>query len=1551
MTYINNNMTTARSRGVRFLGFALWLCAAAALAGGNCIELRNGYFWDPLTTNHWVPHGFAYQTINPPVFATQSPEQIDYDFLEMKKMHADSLRVDFTWGYIEPTNDVYSWTATDHIISTAEKYGLRLFVLIGYQYPPGWFTNAWKAVNSSNQVSNILNYEHPLARAAYTDFIARVTGRYKDSKAVAGWILGNEYAYFDLWEPNDPHLFVGYDTNYSLPSFRAYLTNLYAGSITALNGKWGTAYASFNDVAMPTNYPGNNDPGNVNLQDRLYPSYHDLIQWRKKSVGDFVAIGSVAAKNADTNHLRSYSMVGGIYSGFDANNTCEDAKTIVARCAAAGAALDFWSINNYAWASEGNELRTAQFGITKYQDQSGLPVLVTETGHSSSENLFPGAAGRQPQALPGQVWEVLMAGGIGTPIFTWNDRPFGGSQIREAGFGIIQTNRLIKSPVYWNILETFRRMEQVNVHNLFGASRNPPTDINWYWSSDADMVWGRANQENCMLWGGLKRLGYEPNFIDEEDLDAGAYTNARALLLSHAFMMQSNRVAALTNVIAAGVNIHANAALPGRYNPYHQQNANWAAVISDVFGLNVSSATNFWHGGISGSWEQPYTGITLQYLNTLGPLNPSYVWTNVASWIRMDGITAVSGTTIVNVAYDYYAWRVIPGLHIKGHGAQGKAAINTWTLGDTVDMWWLSPKDTRMVWQLHYDWGRAIYRTWFGMDPAIDISGTGYFYVVPDYRTCTNGSVLISLLNESSNAVSITVAATNLIKGLTVERLSPAAGVLETNSDGIVSLTLAGDAYVLLYAYTNNESLVNGAASKVWLVNEPAGIWPNGQPVQVKVGYDTRGSSLDLYLALERTDGGITELTRTNANSVSGVGTNTLSLLVPDPDLANARHVSSADGATWKLHAWLQNGATTQGQCRLETRVLWGAKPVSLPATVTNGQLCNVSVLWQELPSYLSSEYPTPLSRADVWQTSMASTEVYTVFLDLMTGSVAVVSSGIVMSAGSGTNAFAVTASGSGPFAWRARTVSGNQLGASSNNNDMVDSFEDRGRGEGASYISPWLSFAYSHHNDATVYAQGVHDLATDGTNGAFLAVGVPNPNDWAGFGMYRSYAAAWTLPGTAGRSSIWFTCSYKETNGFTGRITLKLEDSSGGALSYTQAYTGTSWSNLNIRLSQFAGSINTADISKISVVLQADQRGVTYLGCFDNIRVTGTPWVTTGVASNPSSDIRSSFEGLQRGEYVNPTPWALNSYNSGSENNWITHGVDGIASDGTNGFFAVYNSHTNAAGYSGFYLQYTFSSPPSVPANRALARFSAQFFETNGRACTLELQLKSSGGATSAYTNNYTPGGWFTIGANLDQFSGSADLDNLTELIVLCQMKTSGGVQYVAHFDNLSLTGLVATASGPFTNGLFLSINDTPSGADTDGDGILDIYETDTGTWNGPTDTGTDPNDADSDDDGLNDGDEVIAGTNPNSGASVFEMDSLAGSTPAGVVIEWFARTNKVYAIHHFDGSLVAGGPFQPLGTWTNITVASDGITNVIDTTAGSITSRFYRITVRQAP
>jgi hypothetical protein len=52
----------------------------------------------------------------------------------------------------------------------------------------------------------------------------------------------------------------------------------------------------------------------------------------------------------------------------------------------------------------------------------------------------------------------------------------------------------------------------------------------------------------------------------------------------------------------------------------------------------------------------------------------------------------------------------------------------------------------------------------------------------------------------------------------------------------------------------------------------------------------------------------------------------------------------------------------------------------------------------------------------------------------------------------------------------------------------------------------------------------------------------------------------------------------------------------------------------------------------------------------------------------------------------------------------------------------------------------------------------------------------------------------------------------------------------------------------------------------DDDGDGLLDLVETDTGIFVSPADTGTDPLDPDSDDDGLSDGNEVLAVvTDPN--------------------------------------------------------------------------------------
>ncbi len=79
----------------------------------------------------------------------------------------------------------------------------------------------------------------------------------------------------------------------------------------------------------------------------------------------------------------------------------------------------------------------------------------------------------------------------------------------------------------------------------------------------------------------------------------------------------------------------------------------------------------------------------------------------------------------------------------------------------------------------------------------------------------------------------------------------------------------------------------------------------------------------------------------------------------------------------------------------------------------------------------------------------------------------------------------------------------------------------------------------------------------------------------------------------------------------------------------------------------------------------------------------------------------------------------------------------------------------------------------------------------------------------------------------------------------------------------------------------------------DTDQDLLLDIYETDTGTFVNETDTGTDPNNPDTDGDGVRDGVEVELGFDPNNALS-FPLLPLQTSLVLAVV-----------------GSMIIGGSF----------------------------------------
>ena len=1459
--------------------------------------MQDGYFWDPVTASYFIPRGFAYQTLNPPVGATQTSEQLEYDLTEFKKMHANSVRAEFVWNTVETAPGVYDWSKSDFLVAKAQELGLRLFVLIGYQYAPSWFPLDWNATNDNNEVSVVLNYEHPQVRVAYSNYIFNVTSRYKNNPVIAAWILGNEYSYFDLWNPD--HNYLGFDS-YSLASYHQFLSSRYGGDIAALNTTWGSNYVSFADIPMFRPYP----------PDRKSAGYNDLILWREYSIGQYVAVGAVAAKLADPNHLRTYAMVGGLFIGNDANYTCEDAKTIVAGCASAGAPLQFWAINNYAWATFTAELRSVDSGIAKHIVNSGLPVLVTETGSSTTDDLLLGAAERQPKALPGAMWESLMSGAIGTHIFTWNDRDlFNGVFIRERGFGVVQQNRLPK-PAYTNVAEMFLRMENVQLERLLPGSYRSAPDIALFWPKAAVMGWPRANQENAMIWGALKRLGYQLTIVDDARFALDAYTNASALLLSRCYQMNPadlDRIA--TNAVPRGIHIHANADLPGQFDAYSQPNANWTTRMSSLFGLDVANAHPAWDSGVT---DTLYDQLVFQGIANLGPLTNGFT-DNALTWKIWQGITASSGTTIVTDTGTNGSQPAMPALQIKDLGT-AKTAINTFALGD---LWYQSSLPPMHDWDFRYDWLQAIYGSHFGLTPAISLSGPGANYVLADYRFCTNGSMLISLLNEITNRASATLTAPSLLAGKTIENLT-SGGIVQANPDGSVSLNLAGDDYVLLYAYNSSsgvdQSLLNPSPNKLWITAAPPAVWPNGSNWSFTVGYDLRDSNLTLMASFERVlSPNLVYAQTTNAGTVTGAGTLTVPLLIPDADLNDPWYISSHDGAEYVFHSWLVKGGAPIADTYLPVRLLWAARPLSLPKVVIAGSTYPITVEWQELPAWLPSEGPSPLDRPRLWQPYLASQQYYKVVLQLFSAGREVVSQEFLTNIGTDQHTFNVTVptDAKGPFTWAAhlQTVPNASV-------DMVDSFEDRDTGADPTDFAPWQLGIYADNTSAVpgmFFAAGVNNDASDGSQAVFVVVtNPPAVGSFSGFFLSYTYPQSWALPrDTTQWTNYTFAFDFKEAAGLATVLEMQVKDAQGGEIHFTKTYTpGVSgWDTISASLGDFVsppwvGYFDSENVSQLIMVVQMQQTGATYQGSLDNVRFVGLETPDQTVATNSvwdNFDNRNFASGVAG--WAALAPWMTYVYPAPA-----TRELDrGIAAaqglDGGQAAFMVVTNPPNVGDISVFGLYRNFANVWSLPADTSLWTnyvFSYSFKEASGLSNSVQMQVKSGANNWIEFDKAYAPGpdGWDTVCASLDQFvqpSGIGLFDPTSvQGIALNISVFQTNVIYTGFFDNVYFDTPATIPSTGASFGLYLSSNDsTPD--------------------NTPF---------------------YIQGIQPGAGGQM--------------VLSWLAQSNRSYSVEYEDLALGSGGRFLPLAPLINLTIPTNGLFQATDTNAPSSPARFYRVCVQ---
>ncbi len=1269
--------------------------ARSGLAGSHALEIRNGYFWDPEKAEYFVARGMAYQTWNPPVFANQSFEQIEYDLREFKKLHANSVRAEFVWSEIEVQNNIFDWSKPDFLVQKAKELDLKLFLIIGFQYPPsqkygGWFPNEWLAKNDrdSDNLSDVLNYQHPEAQREYMDYVRTVAGRYKDNPSVAAWILGNEFAYFDLWE--SPALYpnrrlLGFDP-ISLGDYRQFLAQRYSNNIAALNLKWGSAYGGFSEIAMQKAYPcDRNDRG-----------YHDLIQWRKQSIGDFIALGAKAAKDADPNHLITYSMVGGIFNGTDSNNTYEDGPTIVARCAQAGYPLDFWSINNYAWALVGSELRSGDYGVTKYQEQLGLPVMLSETGFSSNENLFAGAAARQPKALPGELWGALLSGAVGVHLFHWSDRDsFAGEFLREAGFGIVSQKRVPKPEVYQNVASMFRRMAEIRVGNLLGGSRNPPEDIQFFWPGASDMGWPSANQENAMVWGALRRLGYQPGILDDKAFAAQGYRQSAALLLSRAYQLEPTDLESIrTQVIAAGVHVHANGDLPGQFDAYHRPNPQWAVRMNELFGLDVSSVTSWdhpttWDGYSCGGVNDFFKKITLKGVNASGSIDGQYSADHWA-WKIWQGLRSTSGVTVLQHRGVDSLGSPVPALQLNSLPS-AKTAVTTIPIGDFASSE-IPYQDPRVgAWDIRSNVLKTIYRNHFGIQPVIELTGAGSQYVMPDYRICRNGSILIALLNEHTQGTTFSLRS-SLLDHKTVENLS-SGGLHALAPDGTLPITLGGDGYLLLYLYDGDaanpaQSLINTNPAKVWIESAPSTVWPSNTGYEVTVQYDTRGLSLQLMGAIEgdRTYGSSEKTT------VSGIGRVTIKIPVPDADRGSRGYLSTRQGRHYQFRVLLIDQGTAVAETQLPVHLSHGIWVDRVPAAPQPGTPVTVKVFWEDLPSFNPSTSGTPLSRARLWESAQTGKEHYNIVLELRNTGGLVQSWTTVTGEESGSQLFSasIPAGAIGPFHWTAyaQTASGASF-------DIFESFEGNptgaawpGPAPNPDFIHPWTINTYTEDPgdvDGRIYQNhGVGYGGTDGSQQMFAVAANPvDVGDWSGFFVERVLDQPLMLPASkASRNAYRIAFDFAEENKRACVLEIQIKDINGAiALSgktYDPGQDG--WDSLSQTLDNFEVPpwsvppvFDWSQVKKVILNVSMLEKGdlplVQYVGFIDNIVFDGPETVQPGGAifvtyrSDNDSLTDSDGDGLadvhetSTGRYLSPV-------NTGSDPSRIDSDGDG-QSDG----------------------------------------------------------------------------------------------------------------------------------------------------------------------------------------------------------------------------------------------------------------------------------------------
>ena len=314
---------------------------------------------------------------------------------------------------------------------------------------------------------------------------------------------------------------------------------------------------------------------------------------------------------------------------------------------------------------------------------------------------------------------------------------------------------------------------------------------------------------------------------------------------------------------------------------------------------------------------------------------------------------------------------VSPAVVVKNH-TTAKSAILLYSI-DMMPDGTLDSQPDMYNWKWRYDVLGALVRDYFGIPPAVRVLGTNAYLCLPEYRTCADTTTLWQVKNylwdtnyANGGATQTFTIASTLFSGKTVRAVG-AGRVLETNSDGTIDLKLAPDGMEMLRVYPNKTGDVS-----VLLADAPAVIHPFGDKnYQVTVKYDLAGRT-NCVLKLALVGGAYSnQVYQMIATNVSGSGSYTFWMYIPDASQTDTNYVSTPDGGSYQFVTWVEDAASNAitPSASQSTKLEWGVRPTTvLPTNMVRGATASISLEWEDLYEYLYWQH-APMSRNDAFPT------------------------------------------------------------------------------------------------------------------------------------------------------------------------------------------------------------------------------------------------------------------------------------------------------------------------------------------------------------------------------------------------------------------------------------------------------------------------------------------------------------------------------------------------------------------------------------------------------